>query len=65
MDKLALSYHDSCLYDSDVSILKSSTSWLSDRIISFYFEYLQRDVFVNDKVLFLGMPFLLRDKFNF
>jgi sentrin-specific protease 8 len=54
MDKIVLSYHDSCLYESDVDILKSNSAWLNDRIISFYFEYLQYDVFQNEKLLFIG-----------
>lgn len=54
MDKLVLSYHDSCLYESDLKILQSEDAWLTDRIISFYFDYLQHDVFENDKILFIG-----------
>lgn len=54
MDKIILSYYDACLYESDYSILKADNSWLNDRIISFYFEYLQRAVYENGKVLFIG-----------
>lgn len=54
MAKLILSYYDTCLYDSDYAILKSGTDWINDRIISFYFEYLQREVYENDQVLFIG-----------
>lgn len=56
MDKLILSYHDACLYESDLEILKSDTSWLNDRIIGFYFEYISREIFgMNDKILLIGM----------
>lgn len=65
MDKLVLSYHDSCLYSSDIAILKKSSSWLSDRIISWYFEFLQHDAFVNDQVLFLGKCLHPSFKFHF
>jgi sentrin-specific protease 8 len=54
MEKIILSYHDSCLYQSDLDILKCDSGWLNDRIISFYFEYLQKDVFDNDQILFIG-----------
>lgn len=54
MDKIILSYHDSCLYQSDLMILETDTAWLNDRVISFYFEYLQKDVFNNDKILLIG-----------
>lgn len=52
-DKIKLSYHDACLYQSDYQILKSN-SWLNDRIISFYFEYLQREIVKDEKILFIG-----------
>lgn len=54
MDKLILSYQDACLYESDLAILRSETAWLNDRIISFYFEYLNREVFETDEILFVG-----------
>lgn len=54
MDKIILSYHDSCLYESDYAIIKSSTKWLNDRIISFYLEFLHREVLKNDDILFIG-----------
>lgn len=55
MDKLILSYNDSCLYESDLQILKSDRAWLSDRIISFYFEYLQLEILKNDfEILLIG-----------
>lgn len=54
-DKIILSYNDSCLYKSDLLILKSETDWLSDRIISFYFEFLYYE-FVDKKedILLIG-----------
>ena len=54
MDKLIISYHDSCLYESDVDILSSETEWLNDRIISFYFDYLQHEIYESKEILFLG-----------
>lgn len=54
MDKLILSYHDSCLYESDLKILQSQSSWLNDRIITFYFEYLQKEVYDTEDILFIG-----------
>jgi len=32
-----LSYHDTCLKESDVSLLEGPR-WLNDKIIAFYFE---------------------------
>lgn len=37
MDPVVLSFHDSSLRESDVSLLEGS-NWLNDRIIGFYFE---------------------------
>lgn len=54
MDKLILSYQDSCLYESDLKIIQSDSAWLNDRIISFYFEYLQKEVYETDEILFIG-----------
>lgn len=54
MDKLILSYHDACLYKSDFSILSDATGWLNDRIITFYFEYLQREIYENKEILLIG-----------
>lgn len=54
MDKLVLSYHNSCLYTSDINILKNDTEWLNDRIISFYFEYLQNEFLCDEKILLIG-----------
>lgn len=54
MDKIILSYHNSCLYTSDINILKKNTEWLNDRIISFYFEYLENEILSEEKVLLIG-----------
>lgn len=54
MDKIILSYHNSCLYTSDINILKKDTEWLNDRIISFYFEYLENEILSEEKVLLIG-----------
>lgn len=56
MDKLILSYQNSCLYTSDINILKNEQFWLNDRIISFYFEYLQNEIFGED-ILLIGKIF--------
>ncbi|XP_059608650.1 sentrin-specific protease 8 [Phlebotomus argentipes] len=39
-----LSYHESLLRESDVNLLRGP-HWLNDQIISFYFEYLEKEVF--------------------
>lgn len=53
--EVALNYHDTCLYFSDVDLLKGPF-WLNDQTISFYFEYLENDVFVefSDRFLFVS-----------
>lgn len=60
MDKIVLSYQDSCLYDSDIAILNSGTDWLNDRIISFYLEYLHNEIYESDEILCLGKAFKLK-----
>lgn len=47
-NSIALSYHESCLRLSDVDLLKGP-HWLNDQIISFYFEYLEKEVFERDE----------------
>lgn len=42
-DAIVLSYHDSLLRQSDVDLL-NGPYWLNDQIISFFFEYLSREV---------------------
>ena len=51
---MVLSYHDTIIYSDDLKILKSETEWLNDRIISFYFEYLGREIYDDQKILFIG-----------
>lgn len=54
VDAIVLSYHDSLLRQSDVALL-DGPHWLNDQIISFYFEYLSRDVYKdNESVLFVS-----------
>lgn len=52
---LALNFHNCSLYMSDVDLLKGP-HWLNDQIISFYFEYLEREVWVeySDRFLFVS-----------
>ncbi|XP_048510686.1 sentrin-specific protease 8 [Athalia rosae] len=40
-NKIALSYHDSLLRESDVQLLRGP-HWINDNIIGFYFEYLDK-----------------------
>ncbi|XP_058117902.1 sentrin-specific protease 8 [Anopheles ziemanni] len=54
-DDIALSYHESCLRSSDVDLLKGPY-WLNDQIISFYFEYLENEIFENDADLLFVSP---------
>jgi Ulp1 family protease len=60
MEKMVLSYHDSVIYEGDLKILKSDCEWLNDRVLSFYFEYLSKAVYEDEKdFLFIGKNFLL------
>ncbi|KAL5515216.1 hypothetical protein EMCRGX_G000350 [Ephydatia muelleri] len=54
MDPVFVSYHDSLLRKSDVALLKCP-NWLNDRLIGFYFEYLEREEFARfaQRVLFI------------
>lgn len=53
-DPISLNYHDSLLRFSDVELLKGPY-WLNDQIISFYFEYLQKQKFgSNNSILFIS-----------
>ncbi|CAH1100066.1 unnamed protein product [Psylliodes chrysocephalus] len=53
-NRIVLSYNESLLRSSDIELLKGPY-WLNDTIISFYFEYLQTDLFRNhDRVLFVA-----------
>lgn len=53
--EIALNFQDSCLYLSDVNLLKGPY-WLNDQIISFYFEYLEKEIFpeFSDRFLFVS-----------
>lgn len=52
---LALSFQDCCIYLSDVDLLKGP-HWLNDQIISFYFEYLEKEIYEEyaDRFLFVS-----------
>ncbi|CAO1401849.1 unnamed protein product [Diamesa hyperborea] len=50
---IALNYHNSCLRLSDIDILKT-TEWLNDKLISWYLEYLENDIFSDERFLFIG-----------
>ncbi|XP_049802855.1 sentrin-specific protease 8-like [Schistocerca nitens] len=53
-DQVVLSFHDTLLHRSDIELL-TGPYWLNDTLISFYFEYLQRVLLVNQKdYLFIG-----------
>ncbi|XP_065909451.1 sentrin-specific protease 8-like [Dysidea avara] len=39
-----LSYHDSLLKKSDVDLLEGA-GWLNDKILGFYFEYMEKEIF--------------------
>lgn len=65
MNEIILSYHDAIIYKEDLQILKSDTEWLNDRVISFYFEYLSKEVYEDEKILFIGEFFIKSSmKFN-
>lgn len=64
-DKIILSYHDAIIYQSDLKIIKSSTEWLNDRIITFYFEYLKREFFDDEQILLIGEIIILRTSSEF
>ncbi|EIE19373.1 hypothetical protein COCSUDRAFT_54666 [Coccomyxa subellipsoidea C-169] len=46
-----LDYHDILLYRSDVDLLKGEF-WLNDQIVSFFFEYLQKEKYEHHHELF-------------
>lgn len=53
-NEVVLSYGECLLRESDVSLLKGPY-WLNDTIISFYFEFLEKDIFrTNKSVLFVS-----------
>lgn len=52
---IVLSYHDTCLRTSDVSLLKGH-KWLNDNLIGFWFDYLENDLYrdVSKAIAFLS-----------
>lgn len=53
-DPIALNYHDTLIRSSDIKLLKGP-HWLNDQIISFYFEYLQKEKFSsNNRIVFIS-----------
>lgn len=53
--KVVLSYHDVLLRESDIALLHPGR-WLNDLVISFWFEYLHREVFrdYKDQICFVA-----------
>lgn len=54
-DRIVLSYHDALLKQSDVALL-DGRHWLNDQIISFFFEYMSRDVHQDNESLLFVSP---------
>lgn len=54
-DEIVLNYHNSLLRKSDVDLLKNPHCWLNDRLIGFWFEYLENSN-LNDSSLCLICP---------
>lgn len=54
-NEIVLSYGESLLRENDVNLLRGPY-WLNDSIISFYFEFLEQDVFCNNKSLLFVSP---------
>lgn len=53
-DVVVFSYYDCLIRESDIKILQSN-GWLNDAIISFYFVYLEQEIFKDDsQLLFIG-----------
>lgn len=53
-NRIVLNYHNSLLRESDVNLL-NGPYWLNDQIISFYLEYLERNVYEkNTEMLFVS-----------
>lgn len=53
--EIVLSYFDTCLRSSDVSLLRGH-KWLNDNLIAFWFDYLENDLYkdVSHLILFLS-----------
>lgn len=54
-EKIVLNYQNSLLRTSDVKLL-NGPYWLNDQIISFYMEYLETDVYQNNKEILFVSP---------
>ena len=52
-DQTVLNYHNSLLRQSDVDLLKGN-HWLNDRLIGFWLEYLENEVFSDNSVCFIS-----------
>lgn len=50
---IIVSYHDSVLRETDLDILKSD-GWLTDSIIGFYMQYLEKEVYFDKPLLFIS-----------
>lgn len=48
----ALSYHDSCLYDGDIALLRGPL-WLNDTLIGFWLELLEHETYAAHRERFL------------
>lgn len=54
-NRIVLNFHNTLLRESDVNLLMGS-HWLNDQIISFYLEYLEKNVFQNARGLLFISP---------
>lgn len=54
-NRIVLNFHNSLLRESDVNLLMGP-HWLNDQIISFYLEYLEKNVFQNTRGLLFISP---------
>lgn len=50
--RVILSYYDSLIHDSDINLL-DGPHWLNDTIIGFYLEYLEKEVYLNNDIIFI------------
>lgn len=55
LGNIVLSYHDSLLRESDIRLL-DVPNWINDNLISFWFEYLEKDKYkdLKDKIAFVN-----------
>lgn len=54
-DEICLNYHNSLLRKSDVDLLQEG-KWLNDKVIGFWFEYLEHDIYTDDNSVCLIGP---------